>query len=119
MQRCTGFSDLSKMSKGEEKRQVERNEGSRRTKRRTFGAIPKTFPHLPVFLNSAPTAPIIREPIISPFWFSSTQALSSNLIVRPSGRAMAFFVLHTPDRAKRGHRTERWQVCQPVHFLHK
>lgn len=52
-----------------------------------------TFPQRPDFLSSALTAPEMREPIISPFWLSKTHALSSKRIVRPSGRAIAFFVL--------------------------
>jgi len=73
---------------------------------RTLGAMLMTLPQRPDFRSSALTAPEMREPSISPFWLSRTQALSSKRIVRPSGRAIDFFVLLD----ERGERERRRRV---------
>jgi hypothetical protein len=78
---------------------------------RTLGAMLMTLPQRPDFRSSALTAPEMREPSISPFWLSRTQALSSKRIVRPSGRAIDFFVLL--DEERRARATTPCQQPQP------
>lgn len=58
---------------------------------RTFGAKLIIFPH-PFIRRSALTTPPIRVPSISRLLFRRTAALSSNRIIRPSGRLTAFRV---------------------------
>src|ERR1700753_937575 len=57
----------------------------------TFGAMLTIFPH-PFILRSALTTPPIRVPSISRLLFSSTAALSSKRMKRPSGRRTGFRV---------------------------
>jgi len=72
--------------------------------RRTFGASDKILLQ-PFWRKSALTTPLNRVPSISRLLFNSTAALSSNRIMRPSGRLTALRVRTTTARRTSPRRT--------------